>query len=310
MKSGSQNQLRKGSSFISEIAHVSRVATERILGKPSSAEEGKVTPSSPIGVFDSGVGGLTVLKELMRQLPHEDVIYFADTARVPYGNRPPEEILAFNREIIPFLIKRGAKLIIMACGTSSSIAYPVVKDEFPVYLVSLIEPGARAALSATRRGRIGVIATAGTVNSGAYEKTLRSINSDIIVTSQACPLFVPLIEGGHLEGEEVRRAVKECLTPVLTQKIDTLILGCTHYPHLAKVIREVAGPEITLIDPAGEAVAEAKALLKKFKTIKQTADQPNYTYLTTGQPRPFQELGTKLLGKTIAKAIMVNLPLK
>lgn len=246
----------------------------------------------------------------MRQLPHEDVIYFADTARVPYGSRPPEEILAFNREIIPFLIKRGAKMIIMACGTSSSIAYPVIKDEFPAYLVSLIEPGARAALAATRQGRIGVIATAGTINSGAYQKMLTSINSDVQVFAQACPLFVPLIEGGYLEGEEVRRAVKEYLTPLLAKKIDTLVLGCTHYPHLARVIQEVAGPDVTLVDPAGAAVAAAKTLLKKFKTIKQTADQPDYTYLTTGQAGPFQELGSRLLGKTIARATMVNLPLK
>lgn len=258
-------------------------------------------------MFDSGVGGLTVLKEVMRQLPHEDVIYFADTARVPYGSRSPEEILAFNREIIPFLIKRGAKLIIMACGTSSSIAYPIVKDEFPVYLVSLIEPGARAALSVTKRGRIGVIATAGTVNSGAYEKTIRSINSDVIVAAQACPLFVPLIEGGHLEGEEVQRVAKEYLTPLLAQKIDTLILGCTHYPHLAKVIQAIVGPDVILVDPASEAVAEAKSLLKRFKTIKQGTGQPAYTYLTTGQARSFQELGTKLLGKTIARVLNVSL---
>ncbi|MBU1616882.1 MAG: glutamate racemase [Candidatus Margulisbacteria bacterium] len=280
---------------------------ENLSARPLSY---KPPPSSPIGVFDSGVGGLTVLKEIIRQLPGEDVVYFADTARVPYGNRSPEEILSFNREIIRFLVKRGVKMVIMACGTSSSLAYPVIKDEFAIYLVSLIEPGAEEALAATHSGKIGVIATSGTVNSGAYEKAIKTLNPDLLVYSQACPLFVPLVEGGCEDTEEARKAAREYLTPLLNDKIDTLVLGCTHYPHLSKVIREVAGPEVALVDPAGAAVAAAKRSLKKAGTLKPVGAAASYEYLTTGEPRHFQELGSRLLGKNITRATRVDLPLK
>lgn len=279
------------------------MASERVATKAGGkAEERKVIPSSPIGIFDSGVGGLTVLKELMRQLPHEDVVYLADTARVPYGGRPPEEIIKINEEIIPFLIDYGAKLIIMACGTSSSIAYPVLKDSYKVHLISLIDPGARAAAAATRSGSIGLIATLGTVQSGAYQTRLKELKEDAEVHAQSCPLFVPLIEGGFIEADETKRVVKEYLKPLLREKIDTLILGCTHYPHLARAIRERTGPNVTLIDPAVEAVADAKRLLKKAGTIKSAPSNPKYEYLVTGSVPQFQELGSRLLGKPITRA--------
>ena len=280
-----------------------------MVGKPSERmEEKKVIPSSPIGVFDSGVGGLTVLKEIARQLPNEDMVYLADTARVPYGGRPPEEIVKINEEIIPYLIDRhGVKLIIIACGTSSAIAYPVLKNKYKVQMISLIEPGSRAAIMASRSGNIGLIATLGTVNSRAYQTMLHSMNKEVKLHAQACPLFVPLIEGGFIEAEETRRVVKEYLKPLLKEKIDTLILGCTHYPHLIKLLKERSGAGIAMVDPAEEAVADAKKLLKKAGTIKPATHHPKYEFLVTGSVLQFQELGTRLFGKPIAHAKHVNL---
>jgi len=274
-----------------------------VAGKPAGkAEDKKVTPSSPIGIFDSGVGGLTVLKEIMRQLPNEDLVYLADTARVPYGGRPPEEIVKFNEEIIPFLIERGVKLIIMACGTSSAIAYPVVKDKYPVQIVSLIEPGSRAAVAASPSGRIGLIATVGTVNSHAYQKTIHALKKEAEVFAHACPLFVPLIEGGFTEADETKRVVKEYLKPLLNDKIDTLILGCTHYPHLINALRERAGQGVAFVDPAEEAVSDAKKLLHKAGTISGKTHVPKYEYLVTGSVVQFQDIGSRLLGKPITHA--------
>jgi len=274
-----------------------------VTGKTSEKpEERKVTPSSPIGIFDSGVGGLSVLQEILRQLPHEDVVYLADTARVPYGGRPPEEIIKINEEIIPFLIDYGAKLILMACGTSSSIAYPVLKDKYKIHVIGLIEPGSRAAIAATRNGTIGLIATAGTVNSQAYQNALLFLKKEIKVFAQACPLFVPLIEGGFIEAEETKKVAKEYLKPLLKEEIDTLILGCTHYPLLAKILRERTGPNVAFVDPAEEAVADVKRLLQKSGTMKSKTSAPKYEYLVTGSVVQFQDLGSRLLGKPITHA--------
>ncbi|MGB9613039.1 MAG: glutamate racemase [Candidatus Margulisiibacteriota bacterium] len=297
---------------MSEVSLISKVITEKVTTKiGEKKEEKKVTPSSPLGIFDSGVGGLTVLSEIMKQLPNEDVVYLADTARVPYGSRPPQEIIKINEEIIPFLIENwGVKLIIMACGTSSSIAYPVLKDKYKVHIIGLIEPGARAAVAATRFGTIGVMATVGTINSHSFPNAITSLKKDAKVVEQACPLLVPLIEGGFLETDEAKKVVKEYLRPLLKEKIDTIILGCTHYPHLIKILREKTGPEVTFIDPAEEAVKEAKELLKKAGTLKGKTHIPKYEFLVTGSVSQFQELGTRLLGKPITQVKLVNLSAK
>lgn len=285
--------------------------TEKVAPKQAEKpEEKKTTPSSPLGVFDSGVGGLTVLREIMRQLPHEDAIYLADTARVPYGGRSPEEILKINEEIIPFLIDQGAKLIVVACGTSSAIAYPVLKDKYKVRMIGMIEPGARAALAASRSGRIGVIATVGTVHSHAYQKTLQSMKESVQVFAEACPLFVPLIEGGFIEAEETRRVAREYLKPLLKEKIDTLILGCTHYPHLLKIIKERVGYDVTIVDPAEEVVKEVSKLLRQAGTLKGKTSPPKYEFLVTGSASQFQDLGSRLLGKPISRAKHVQMVVK
>ena len=261
-------------------------------------------------MFDSGVGGLTVLREIMRQLPGEDTIYLADTARVPYGGRSPEEILKINEAIVPWLIGQGAKLIFIACGTSSALAYPVLQDKYKVHMIGMIEPGARAALAATRSGRIGVIATVGTIHSRAYQRALQSLKAGVEVFGQPCPLFVPLIEGGFTEAEETRRVAKEYLQPLLKDKIDTLILGCTHYPHLLKIIKERVGPEVAIVDPAEEVVRDAAKLLRQAGTLKDKASPPKHEYLVTGSAPHFQELGSRLLGQPIPRAKHVEIVVK
>jgi len=284
------------------------VVTERVAAKVGGkAKVEKATPSSPIGVFDSGVGGLTVLRQIIKKLPNEDVIYLADTARVPYGGRPPQEIIKINQEIIPYLINQGAKLVVMACGTSSSIAYPALKDEYPVEIVNLIDPGARTAAAATRSGKIGVIATAGTINSHAFQHKIKELNKNAEVHATGCPLFVPLIEGGFIESEETKRVAKEYLKPLLKEKIDTLILGCTHYPHLSRIIKEVVGSDVKLVDPAEEAASDIKKMLKKAGTLKSKTSPARYEYLVTGSVVQFQDLGSRLLGKPIVGAKKVTL---
>ena len=247
------------------------------------------------------------MTQIMKQLPNEDVIYLADTARVPYGSRPPQEIIKINREIIPFLIKKGAKLIIIACGTSSAIAYPVVKDEYPLEMINLIDPGSEAAVLASQSGRIGVMATQGTINSQAFQNKIKELREKAHVFGVGCPLFVPLIEGGLIESDQTKHVAKQYLKPLLAQEIDTLILGCTHYPHIGNVLKELTEGKVALVDPAKAAVLQAKQLLIKAKTLKTKASLQKYTYFVTGSVNSFQEVGSRLLGRPIVGAKQVTL---
>lgn len=222
---------------------------------------------------------------------------------MPYGGRSAEEIIKINQEIIPFLISQGAKLIVMACGTSSSLAFPVLKDAYPVELVNIIEPGSRAALNVSKNKKIGLIATSATVNSGAYQNMLEGT----AVFAAACPLFVPLIEDGRVESDETRKVAKEYLKPLVKEGIDTLILGCTHYPHLRKVLAEILGPGVVLIDPAEETVSDVKKILKNAGTLKTSPAQQITEYFVTGSVIHFLDIGTKLLGKPIVNTHQVNL---
>ena len=294
---------------MAEVHNIDRVLTQRIVTKiGQGSKEAKPAPGLPIGIFDSGVGGLTVYKELQRQLPHENIIYIADTARIPYGGRPPQEIIRINHQIINYLIKLGVKIIIMACGTSSAIAYPVVRNEYKTGIVSLIGPGSRAAILASNNGFIGVIATVGTIDSDAYQKRLVELNKNVEVTAVATPLLVPLVEGGFINADETKRQLKEYLKPIMAKGCDTLILGCTHYPHLSNLIQEVVGPNVTLIDPAIRTIAETKDLLIKNGQVNNGRRQPKHTFLTTGSVVQFQDLGSKLLGKPIIGAKQIALP--
>ncbi|MCL6488707.1 MAG: glutamate racemase [Alicyclobacillus mali] len=237
----------------------------------------------PIGVFDSGIGGLTVFHAMKRRLPHESVIYFGDRARCPYGDRDPEEVERFALEIGHYLERLGIKLLVVACNTATAVALPRLQEELGIEVVGVIEPGAWQALEASKSGRIGVIGTSVTVSSHAYAHALRALRPDVSAIEVACPLFVPLVEQGHVEGETVESVVRESLRPLLQAHIDTLVLGCTHYPLLMPVIRRVLGPSIRVISSA-DATAERVARVLAEQQLEETGShrEPEVCFLTTG----------------------------
>ena len=219
------------------------------------------TTRRPIGVFDSGIGGLTVVKALVEELPSESIVYFGDTARVPYGTKSKSTIVKFSLENVEFLLRFDVKCIIIACNTSSSWALPTLRKYFKVPMIGVIRPGAIAAVRQTRTKRIGVIGTRATIQSRAYEVAIHRLDPTVKVFSQSCPLFVPLVETGWLNGSVCRDVTTQYLTPLKQQRIDTLILGCTHYPLLAPTLQRVLGPHVALIDSAQQTIAEVRGLL-------------------------------------------------
>ncbi len=226
--------------------------------------------NAPIGIFDSGLGGLTVVKEVLSLLPGEDVIYFGDTARTPYGSRPPAEILRFLHEILTFFSAQKVKMAIIACNTMTALGLEQAREEFPFLLVG-VNTGAKAALAASRNKRIGAIATEATINSAKHANAIKAQNSSATVFPQACPLFVPLIEQEKLFGPEIEIAAKEYLVPLKDAAIDALILGCTHYPFISPLIRDIMGPDVVLIDPARETAAEARTTLAQHDKLSTRA---------------------------------------
>ena len=255
--------------------------------------------SAAVGVFDSGIGGLTVAKEVIRQLPHESVIYFGDTARVPYGPKSPETVRRYSREIAGFLRGEGVKSIVIACNTATAHALSALRDEMEMPVIGVVEPGARAAVKATRGGHIGVIGTVGTIKSGAYERAIRALDPNLMITARACPLFVPLVEEGWTDLEATRLVAREYLQPLLAAKIDTLVLGCTHYPLLKPLLHDVLGPDVCLIDSAEETAAEiARTLDAEHLSVSDRAD-PTYRFIASDDPLQFLQLGQRFLGGTI-----------
>jgi glutamate racemase len=258
-----------------------------------------VSNAAPIGVFDSGIGGLTVAHEVIRQLPHESIVYFGDTARVPYGPKSPDTVRRYSREIASFLEEQGVKSIVIACNTATAHALTALREEMDMPVIGVVEPGARAAVKATRDGHIGVIGTVGTIKSGAYERAIRAINPDVLVTPRACPLFVPLVEEGWTDHDATRLVAREYLEPLIAADIDTLVLGCTHYPLLKPLLREVLGPSVTLIDSAEETAAEtARTLAAKNIAAEPSAD-PTYRFVASDDPLMFLQLGQRFLGGTM-----------
>ncbi|HEV3394383.1 MAG TPA: glutamate racemase [Chthoniobacterales bacterium] len=215
----------------------------------------------PIGVFDSGIGGLTVVKALRDLLPNENITYLGDTARVPYGPKSAETVQRYAIELAGMLMKENAKALVVACNTVSSVAIPALTEKFPVPVIGVIEPGARAALEASRNRHIGVIGTRATIRSGAYEKALRAADGNVQVSSQACPLLVPLIEEGLLNDEVTDRMILRYLEPLLKDDIDTLVLGCTHYPLLTNAIGRVLKRQIMIVDSAHNCARAAEEML-------------------------------------------------
>ncbi|RJO65357.1 MAG: glutamate racemase [Candidatus Omnitrophota bacterium] len=250
----------------------------------------------PIGVFDSGVGGLTVVKELMRQVPNEDIIYFGDTARVPYGIKSKDTVIRFSIEDALFLLNQGVKLICVACNTVSSVALPVIKSHFKVPIVGVIVPGAKEAVYATRNKKVGVIGTRGTIRSRAYENEIRKLDPKVKVTALACPLFVPFVEEGYLKGKVVKEVASGYLAPLKKAGVDTLILGCTHYPLLKSVIKEVMGQHITLIDSAQQVAMEVKKILE-LEGMTSTKRRGKCKFYVSDNPEWFQGLARSFLGR-------------
>ena len=249
----------------------------------------------PIGVFDSGVGGLTVLGELHKHLPHESIIYFADTERLPYGDRSGEEITQFVREILHWMESQGAKMVVMACNTSSALALETVRKEFDFPVLGIIFPGALAAVQCGRR--IGVISTQATANSNAYFNAIKEINKSVSVWQVGCPEFVPIVESNRIFEPQTREIVSRYLFPLLNHEIDTLIYGCTHYPHLEPVIREIIPQQINLIDPAKYLRTSAEKELELLGLSNLSRHSLGCTkFYASGCPESFAKASRQWLG--------------
>lgn len=256
---------------------------------------------APVGIFDSGFGGLTVMKAVMKMLPDEDVVYFGDTARVPYGTKSPDLIVKFSRQNAKVLLGEKVKAIVVACNSSSSYALDILQHEFDVPIIGVIEPGVRKAIEVTRMNRVGVVATQATVNSHAYRDCLKSACRDVCVFEKACPLFVPLVEEGWFSHEVTERVVREYLGPLKKNNIDTLILGCTHYPLLKKILRKEMGKEVALVDSAQEVAKDLKDILKVKKILNtgRRSSRNQYQFLVSDEPKHFQKLAKRFLGQDI-----------
>jgi glutamate racemase len=252
-----------------------------------------------IAILDSGVGGLTVVKEVMRQLPREKIIYFGDTARAPYGPRPADEVLKFTGQIVDFLIQFDPKVIVIACNTATAAALDEISSRVSVPVIGVIHPGARAAISATNTGRVGVIGTVGTIRSGAYTTALKQLSPYIEIVSLACPSLVPIVERGEFHSENTALIVQESLSPMKNYDIDCLILGCTHYPFLRETIQEVMGPHVKLISSADETARETSTILYNKGKLASGDTLPIHQFYCSGDPLLFRSIARQWLGEQI-----------
>ncbi len=259
--------------------------------------EQKTRNNAPIGVFDSGLGGLTVLREIIQELPGESTIYLGDTARVPYGIRSAEVVTRYSFENMRFLLSRGIKMLVIACNTASALSLEALRSEAPVPVIGVIEPGAKAALAATKNGKIGVIGTEATIKSGAYARELERLRSAVKVFSLPCPLFVPLVEEGWVDNEVALMTARNYLSGFAGNGIDTVLLGCTHYPLLKKTIALVMGGGVTLIDSAKEIAKEIKRVLAEndFSLSRDPSLRPEREFFVTDAPERFKTLGGRFL---------------
>ena len=266
-----------------------------------------INTNRAIGVFDSGIGGLTVVRALMERLPFENIIYFGDTARVPYGIKSVETINRYALQITEFLIQKDVKLLIVACNTMAAVAYDAIRNISPVPVLEVIEASAKIAARDTINKSIGVIGTPATINSNAYARAIHLLDKEVIIFSQACPLFVPLVEEGWFDHQATRLIAEDYLKPVIAEQIDTLVLGCTHYPLLKPLLQEIVGPEVNLIDSA-EAMADIAADLIERENMGNTSRMlPDYRFCVTDVPYRFQTIGERFLGRTLSSVEMIRL---
>ncbi|MBP3475982.1 MAG: glutamate racemase [Lachnospiraceae bacterium] len=266
--------------------------------------------NSPIGVFDSGVGGLTVAREIMRQLPNERIVYFGDTARVPYGNKSKETVTKFSRQIVRFLQTQQVKAIVVACNTASAYALDELEKEVDIPIIGVVKPGAKAAIDATKNGKIGVVATEATINSGIYNRYIQENDPNAQVLGKACPLFVPLVEEGLWEDPVTDEIARRYLTELIDVGIDTLILGCTHYPMIRSTVGKIMGDQVTLVNPAYETARELKELLRE-KGL-ESEHRPGlgtelYRFFVSDAADKFQKFANSILTYGILSAKVINI---
>jgi glutamate racemase len=259
------------------------------------------TNEKPIGVFDSGIGGLTVVRALQRELPHENIVYFGDTARVPYGPKSPQVVREYAAQDVDFLLSRDIKMVVIACNTVSAVALDVVMKHARMPVVGVIIPGAGAAVAATAKKRVGVIGTIATVNSNAYTNAIRQIDRQVQVFSHACPLFVPLAEEGWIDHKVTDLVAREYLFPFKLENIDTLILGCTHYPVLRNAIRSAVESHVTLIDSGSATAAEVSRALDENELRNPSSQRPNLQFYVSDFPSKFTEVGERFLGQKMGR---------
>ena len=256
-----------------------------------------------IGVFDSGLGGLTAVKQLMEVLPHEDIVYFGDTGRVPYGTRSPQAITKYVMQDINFLKTFNIKVIVVACGTASTVALPLIKNSVGIPITGVVDAAAVCAVNSTKNKRIGVIATPATVKSGAFGEKITSLSPDAEVFSVPCPLFVPLAENGHFATQAARLIAEEYLQPLKESCVDTLILGCTHYPLLKGIIGEIMGKNVTLIDVCSATAKHVREYLENNDMLKSGSGSGSYSYYVSDDTDNFSRLGSVFLQREIGEMV-------
>lgn len=279
-----------------------KLGLEQILGTKDK--------TAPIGVFDSGVGGLTVAREIMRQIPNERLVYFGDTARVPYGNKSKETITKYSKQIIRFLKTQKVKAIVVACNTASAYALNEIEKELDIPIIGVVKPGAKVAAEATCNGKVGVIATAGTIQSGIYTEYIQGINPDIQVIGKACPLFVPLVEEGLLEDPVTDEIATRYLNELKDIDIDTLILGCTHYPLIRSTVGRIMGEGVTLVNPAYETAIELRSLLERENLLNPTTQRlgtNQYQFFVSDGADKFKVFANSILKYGILSAQVIHI---
>jgi glutamate racemase len=266
---------------------------------------GTTAVSAAIGIFDSGVGGLTVMHRMMEALPHEHLIYLGDTARYPYGTKSAETVRRYSLENAAFLVDKGIKLLVVACNTSTAAALDVLRERLDIPVVGVIEPGARAAVQHTRNRKVGVIATDGTIGSGAYTRALKQLDPALEVYTRACPLFVPLAEEGWVDNEVARNTAALYLTSLKRSGIDTLVLGCTHYPLLAGVIGDVMGNKVRLVDSA-QTTADAVCETLVRERLQRRSGPGSVSFFVTDVPDRFTKVGARFMGQRVESAVRIE----
>lgn len=266
-----------------------------------------MSKNAPIGVFDSGVGGLTVAREIMRQMPEEKIVYFGDTARVPYGSKSKETIITFSRQIVKFLQTKKVKAIVIACNTASAFALETIKEESEIPVIGVVKPGAKMAAEATRNGKIGIIGTAGTINSGIYTEYLNSVCPKVQVYAKACPLLVPLVEEGLLYDSVTIEIADRYLSELRAYEVDTLVLGCTHYPLIRHTIQKLLGENVILVNPAYETAKSLKMVLSEKELECKRSGTPEHYFFVSDGAEKFKAFANTILPCEVVETKDINI---